>query len=78
LSAPDGWPLRRGPRAGVVTEFAADRGLGTVTEDGGTSFSFHCTALTDGSRQVEVGRRVRFVVRPGHGGRLEARVVEKC
>lgn len=62
----------------MVTAFEADRGLGTVTEDGGSRFSFHCTAITDGSRQVEEGRRVRFVVRPGHGGQLEAWAVEKC
>ena len=37
----------------------------------------HCTALSDGSRAVEVGRPVEFVVRPGHGGRLEARELVK-
>ena len=62
-----------GPKAGTVTAFDEDRGLGTVTGDDGTSYGFHCTALTDGSRTVAVGARMTFVVGPGHLGRLEAR-----
>jgi cold shock CspA family protein len=77
LSPADGWPVRRDPRVGVVSSFEADRGLGTVSEEGGSTFPFHCTALTDGSREVEVGRAVLFVVQPGHHGQLEAREVVK-
>jgi cold shock CspA family protein len=73
----DGWPTRRDPRTGTVTSFAEDRGLGTVTDDEGSTFDFHCTALSDGSRTVEAGRPVEFVVRPGHRGRLEARELVK-
>ena len=73
----DGWPNRRDPRTGTVTSFAEDRGLGTVTDDEGSTFDFHCTALSDGSRAVEVGRPVVFVVRAGHRGRLEARELVK-
>ena len=73
---PTAGPLWRGPRAGVVTAFDAERGVGTVTGADGHPFVFHCTALTDGSREVEVGREVLFVVRPAHG-RLEAASVVK-
>jgi len=73
----DGWPARRDPRVGVVATFESERGVGTVAEADGTTFPFHCTALTDGSREVEVGRAVLFIVRPGHCGVLEAREVVK-
>ncbi len=70
--------MRRGPRRGTVVSFEDERGVGTVEEEDGATFFFHCTALTDGSRQVEVGQPILFVVRPGHGGRLEARELDKC
>jgi cold shock CspA family protein len=73
----DGWPARRDPRVGTVTSFEEERGLGTVADAEGSTFDFHCTAITDGSRDIEVGRPVLFVVRPGHRGRLEAREVVK-
>lgn len=63
----------RVPRHGVVTAFDYDRGLGTVAQDGGPSFAFHCTAIADGSRQVEVGTKVLFTVAAGHMGRFEGR-----
>jgi cold shock CspA family protein len=75
LSEGGGWPVWRGPNAGVVEAFDPDRGVGTIAAAGG-SFSFHCSALTDGSREVEVGREVLFVVRPAHG-QLEAASVVK-
>jgi cold shock CspA family protein len=73
----DGWPARRDPRTGIVVSFDEERGLGTVADADGSTFDFHCTAITDGSRAVEVGRPVAFVVRPGHRGRLEARELVK-
>jgi cold shock CspA family protein len=66
---------RRGARFGRVTSFDAHRGLGEVTEDSGTVFSFHSTAISDGSRDIAVGTRVSFSVTAGHGGRLEASVL---
>jgi len=72
-----GWPLSRGSQAGVVSAFEEDRGLGTVLGADGTSYDFHCTAIADGTRSIEVGRAVLFVVRPAHRGRLEARAIEK-
>ncbi len=66
-------PDPRRPAVGEVAEFDADRGLGTVAADDGRTLPFHCTAIADGSRQIDPGTRVSFVVFPGHLGRLEAR-----
>jgi cold shock CspA family protein len=63
----------RRPAVGIVAEFDVDRGLGTVDVDGATVLPFHCTAIADGSRRIDPGTRVTFVVVPGHLGRLEAR-----
>lgn len=62
---------------GVVSAFDEPRGLGTI-EAGGTAYPFHCTALTDGSRTVEEGAKVRFEVRPAGMGRWEATRIEKA
>jgi cold shock CspA family protein len=56
----------------VVAQYDSDRGLGFVVA-GDESFRFHATAIADGSRQIEAGRRVTFVLAPGPGGVLEAR-----
>jgi cold shock CspA family protein len=57
----------------MVTEFDAERGLGTVTGDDGRAVPFHCTAIVDGSRFIEVGTAVLYDVAPGHLGRVEGR-----
>lgn len=62
----------RQPAVGVVAEFDADRGLGTVDVDGATALPFHCTAIADGSRRVPEGARVTFATSPTHLGSLEA------
>lgn len=59
-------------RTGVVTAYDDPAGIGTVTADEGDEHFFHCTAIADGSRTVEVGTRVRFTVVPGRLGRWEA------
>jgi cold shock CspA family protein len=59
----------------VVAAFDDDRGLGVVQGDDGQRYRFHCTAVADGSRHIDVGRRVAFAVAAGHGGRYEARAV---
>jgi cold shock CspA family protein len=66
--------VRRGrePLGGVVEEFDDERGLGTVSGEDGRRYTFHCTALSDGSRYVAVGTHVLFVRRSGHLGRVEA------
>ena len=57
---------------GVVTAFDDAAGLGTVTADDGTTYPFHCTQITDGSRTIPEGAAVTFTVRPWHQGRYEA------
>ena len=59
---------------GVVTEFDEDRGLGTV-EGAGVSYPFHCTAILDGTRKIDVGAKVTFEVRPAGMGRWEAAAI---
>lgn len=60
---------------GVVEAYDSHEGLGWIAADG-HRFLFHCAELLDGTREVEVGRRVRFVVahRFGH---VEASEIEK-
>jgi cold shock CspA family protein len=78
LAPTEWWPVRRVPGVtGSVTSFDAERGVGTVTDSHGTAFFFHCSAITDGTRLIDVGQPVAFVVRPAHRGLLEARAVEK-
>ena len=62
-----------GPRHGRVASFDPARGLGSVHDDAGAVYAFHATAIADGSRRIEVGTAVSFVVAPGHRGRYEAR-----
>ena len=60
---------------GVVTGFDEPRGLGAIEAEG-TTYPFHCTALLDGTRTVDVGAPVRFEVRPAGMGRWEATRIE--
>jgi cold shock CspA family protein len=48
-----------------------------VTSDEGRDFSFHAASIADGSRHVDDGARVTFLVVAGLGGRLEARGLVK-
>ena len=61
---------------GRVREFDEGRGLGTITADDGRIYRFHCTQLTDGSRQVATGQDVRFDLLPKLG-RYEAGSIDK-
>lgn len=64
-----------GPRSGLVgsvESFDADVGLGVVTSEDGRRYRFHCTAIADGSRQINVERMVRFDVRAAGPGHWEA------
>jgi len=69
---------RAGTRAGTVVEFDEHRGLGTVADDAGTRYPFHCTRIADGTRTIDVGAPVRFTLRPGGLGRWEADAIEKA
>ena len=65
-------PVARASGTGLVESFDEPRGLGAVRADDGSVLPFHCTAIADGSRTIEVGQAVRFTVVPGHLGRWEA------
>jgi CspA family cold shock protein len=56
---------------GTVTEFDEAVGLGTITADDGTAYAFHCIEIADGTRTIEVGRRVEFRPLPRFG-RIQA------
>ncbi len=62
----------RGPRHGQVEQYDERRGWGTVVEAGGRRYPFHCTAISDGTRRIDAGTGVVFVVAAGHHGQLEA------
>lgn len=65
-------PDRPRVRLGVVVDYDAERGEGIVGEADGVSWWFHCTAVADGSRQIDSGVAVAFAVAPGRRGRWEA------
>ena len=56
---------------GEVVGFDEDGGYGTVRADGGATYFFHCTAVADGTRTIDVGAAVRFEVVPGRRGQWE-------
>ncbi len=47
-------------RTGIVVVFDAHVGLGEVETADATRHPFHCIAIADGSRTIEVGARVSF------------------
>ena len=61
---------------GTVVAFDEAKGYGTIRGDDGVEHFFHCTAITDGSRTIDVDAPVTFEVVPGHLGRWEATAVE--
>ena len=58
---------------GRVVEFDEHVGTGTVEGEDGVRLFFHCVAIADGSRRIDVGAAVTYDVAPGHLGRYEAR-----
>lgn len=56
---------------GVVSSFDADVGLGTVEAEG-RRWLFHCTAISDGTRVIDIGAIVDFAQSFGGPGRWEA------
>jgi cold shock CspA family protein len=59
--------------SGSVDSFDKDLGLGEVLGQDGRLYPFHCTEISDGSRDIAVGTQVIFAVAPGHLGSWEAR-----
>ncbi|BAN02375.1 S1 domain-containing protein [Ilumatobacter coccineus] len=45
---------------GVVTEFDAAVGLGSVESADGERYEFHCIEIADGSRDIPVSTEVSF------------------
>ncbi len=61
----------------VVVAFSDSRGDGKLCDARGREFSFHCVAITDGSRTVDQGARVSARRAVGLLGRDEATDVAK-
>lgn len=57
---------------GVVDRFDDFAGWGAVRESDGTERFFHCTRIADGSRAIEVGATVTFLLAPVGLGTWEA------
>jgi cold shock CspA family protein len=57
---------------GRVVEFDEQVGLGAVEGEDGTRLDFHCVAIADGSRRIDVGAAVAYDLVPGRLGRYEA------
>ena len=57
---------------GRVVEFDEHVGAGTVEGEDGARLFFHCVAIADGSRRIDVGTAVAYEVVPGRLGRWEA------
>jgi cold shock CspA family protein len=64
-------------RTGTVVDFDAEKGWGRVRDDEGAEHFFHCTAIIDGTRSIEVGAAVRYEIVAGRLGRWEASALEK-
>jgi CspA family cold shock protein len=60
---------------GTVETFDKEVGLGEVRADDGRLYPFHCTEITDGTRDIHWGAGVAFVVGAGHRGTWEARAL---
>jgi cold shock CspA family protein len=56
---------------GTVTTFDAHVGLGEITDESGQRVPFHCVAIADGTRNIELGAAVEFELLPKLG-RYEA------
>ena len=57
---------------GTVATFDVHGGYGTVRDADGSVWTFHCTAIADQTRDIEVGADVQFEVVPGRLGHWEA------
>ena len=55
--------LERGTgRRGTVSAFDDAAGLGSIIGADGREYPFHCIAIADGSRTIEIGAEVSFDV----------------
>lgn len=61
-------------RIGEVRAFDRQVGLGEIRTESGTTYPFHCIAIADGTRTIELGTRVAFEIL-AKMGRYEATAV---
>lgn len=59
-------------RTGTVESFDFQVATGVLVDRSGIRYPFHCTAIADGSRDIQVGIEVAFRLVFGHAGRVEA------
>ena len=64
-------------QVGTVVSFDERVGLGTVEVKGQGSYLFHCTQIADGSRAIDEGTNVNFVLVARHGGVWEAAELQR-
>ena len=62
---------------GTVVAFDEHRGLGEIETSEGARFPFHCTAIADGTRTIDVGAVVTFDLAAGALGRWEATAITR-
>jgi cold shock CspA family protein len=63
-------------RRGRVRRFDERRGMGEITSEDGNVFTFHSTAIANGSRRIAEGAQVEFDLVAGLPGRWEAAAIE--
>jgi len=66
-----------GRTTATVRDFDEAAGWGTVVAADGRELFFHCTAIADGTRTIEVGAAVEVTVAAGRLGRWEATDVRR-
>jgi cold shock CspA family protein len=59
-------------RIGRIAHYDSPRGTGVLTDASGVEWSFHCTAIADGTREIADGATVFYELRTGLVGELEA------
>jgi hypothetical protein len=64
-----------GPQHGTVDTFDSHACLGTIVDSAERRWPFQGTSLVDGSREVDPGTPVTFVVARRHGGTFEADLI---
>lgn len=57
---------------GTIASFDGHIGLGVISTADEIRYDFHCTAIADGTRAIDPGTEVCFVVGPAGPGRWEA------
>ena len=62
--------------SGRIASFDDHVGRGEIEARGGMRFPFHCTAIADGTRTIAADTPVKFRLRPGPLGALEATAIK--